>query len=42
VALTGFGQSADRDKALEAGFDEHMVKPVDIALLQVLFDKLSR
>ncbi|MCA9012579.1 MAG: response regulator, partial [Planctomycetaceae bacterium] len=42
VALTGFGQSADRDKALEAGFDEHMVKPVDIALLQVLFDNLSQ
>jgi PAS domain S-box-containing protein len=42
VALTGFGQSADREKAFEAGFDEHMVKPVDIALLQVLFDKLSR
>lgn len=42
VALTGFGQSADRDKALEAGFDEHMVKPVDIALLQVLFDNLSK
>lgn len=42
VALTGFGQSADRDKALEAGFDEHMIKPVDIALLQSLFDKLTR
>jgi PAS domain S-box-containing protein len=41
VALTGFGQSADRDKALAAGFDEHMVKPVDLALLQVLFDSLS-
>ena len=40
VALTGFGQSADRDKALEAGFDEHMVKPVDIDLLQVLFNRL--
>ncbi len=34
VALTGFGQSSDRDKALGAGFDEHMVKPVDIALLR--------
>ncbi len=42
VALTGFGQSADRNKALESGFDEHMVKPVDIARLQVLFDKLSK
>jgi len=41
VALTGFGQSADREKALQAGFDEHMIKPVDIAALQALFEKLS-
>jgi signal transduction histidine kinase len=30
VALTGFGQHRDRDKAIEAGFDVHMVKPVDL------------
>ena len=42
VALTGFGQPSDRDKALEAGFHEHMLKPVDIAALQSLFEKLSR
>ena len=30
VALTGFGQESDRDKALKAGFDEHLVKPVDL------------
>ncbi len=42
VALTGFGQAADRDKALEAGFDEHMIKPVDIELLQSLFSHLTR
>ncbi len=41
VAVTGFGQSSDREKALEAGFNEHMVKPVDIAVLQSLFDKLT-
>jgi CheY-like chemotaxis protein len=40
VALTGFGQSSDRDRALEAGFDEHMVKPVDIALLRELFERI--
>ncbi len=28
VALTGYGQTADRLEALKAGFDEHMVKPV--------------
>ncbi|HUJ27703.1 MAG TPA: CHASE domain-containing protein [Myxococcales bacterium] len=30
VALTGFGQESDREKALKAGFDEHLVKPVDL------------
>jgi len=29
VALTGWGQASDRARALEAGFDEHWVKPVD-------------
>jgi len=28
IALTGYGQQSDRDMALEAGFDEHVVKPV--------------
>ena len=30
VALTGFGQETDRTRALQAGFDEHLVKPVDL------------
>ena len=34
IALTGYGQRADRELALEAGFDEHLVKPVDIANLE--------
>jgi CheY-like chemotaxis protein len=29
VALTGWGQDEDRQQAQEAGFDVHMVKPVD-------------
>jgi CheY-like chemotaxis protein len=29
LALTGFGQPDDRQKALDAGFDEHLVKPLD-------------
>lgn len=41
VALTGFGQTADREKALAAGFDEHMIKPVDVVVLQALFERLS-
>ncbi len=29
VALTGYGASADRQQALEAGFDAHLVKPIE-------------
>jgi two-component system CheB/CheR fusion protein len=29
VALTGYGQAADQRAAIEAGFDEHVVKPMD-------------
>ena len=31
VALTGWGQQEDRRKSQEAGFDHHLVKPVDPA-----------
>jgi CheY-like chemotaxis protein len=40
--MTGYGQAADRDKALEAGFDEHLVKPVDVQQLQRLFQERSQ
>ena len=30
VALTGWGQDADRRRSLEAGFDAHLVKPLDL------------
>ena len=33
VALTGYGQAEDRQKAAAAGFDSHMTKPVDPAKL---------
>ena len=37
VALTGYGQPDDRRQALEAGFDAHLVKPVEpSALLAVI------
>jgi CheY-like chemotaxis protein len=29
IALTGYGQESDRARAREAGFDEHLTKPVD-------------
>ena len=34
IALTGWGQEGTRRKALEAGFDFHAVKPVDIDVLK--------
>jgi CheY-like chemotaxis protein len=36
IAITGYGQPHDRWRALEAGFDVHLVKPVDPDLLQEL------
>jgi CheY-like chemotaxis protein len=36
VAMTGFGQASDRRRALDAGFDAHLVKPADVnALIEV-------
>ena len=36
VALTGWGQEEDRRRSQEAGFDHHLVKPVEMADLQML------
>jgi CheY-like chemotaxis protein len=35
-AVTGYGQDADRQRALEAGFERHMTKPVDLMRLEML------
>jgi CheY-like chemotaxis protein len=34
IAVTGYGQDADRLQSQEAGFDYHLVKPVDAQKLQ--------
>lgn len=34
IAVTGYGQAADRQRSLEAGFDHHLVKPVSIDEIQ--------
>jgi CheY-like chemotaxis protein len=36
VALTGWGQEEDRRRSQEAGFDHHLVKPVDLGELREL------
>ena len=36
VALTGYGQEEDKRRALSAGFDQHLIKPVDVERLQSL------
>ena len=41
VAMTGYGRPEDRQRALEAGFDAHLVKPVDFDELSRLLDRLS-
>jgi CheY-like chemotaxis protein len=33
VALTGWGQAADRERSRAAGFDYHLIKPADVAAL---------
>jgi CheY-like chemotaxis protein len=33
VAVTGYGQDSDRARARDAGFDRHLVKPVDVGQL---------
>jgi PAS domain S-box-containing protein len=33
IAVTGYGRPQDREQALEAGFDHHLVKPVDMRRL---------
>jgi CheY-like chemotaxis protein len=42
VALTGYGQAEDRDRARAAGFDDHLTKPITgRALRRALDDRPS-
>ena len=41
IALTGWGQEDDRRRSKDAGFDGHMVKPVDHAELMKLLEELG-
>jgi CheY-like chemotaxis protein len=40
IALTGWGQEQDRRQSKDAGFDHHLVKPVDPKALMTLISEL--
>jgi CheY-like chemotaxis protein len=40
IAVTGYGQVSDRERTRAAGFDAHIVKPVDMPRLMNLLDDL--
>jgi PAS domain S-box-containing protein len=42
IAATGYGQDADRKRSEEAGFDYHLVKPIDPEKLQTVLELLGR
>jgi PAS domain S-box-containing protein len=42
VALTGWGQDEHRRRSQEAGFDHHLVKPVEPATLEKLLESVAR
>ena len=41
VALTGYGREEDKRKARAAGFDDHLVKPVDMKELRALLQRVG-
>lgn len=41
VALTGWGTDDDRRRAMEAGFNHHLTKPVDLSVLEEMLQKLQ-
>ena len=42
IAVTGWGQEEDKRKSKEAGFDQHMVKPIDLRALMKLLSELEK
>ncbi|MFO0664003.1 MAG: ATP-binding protein [Polyangiaceae bacterium] len=42
VAVTGYGQQSDKRKAEEAGFDAHLVKPVQISVVAKLISEYKK
>ncbi|NJO12209.1 MAG: response regulator [Gammaproteobacteria bacterium] len=42
IAITGWGQEEDRQRAIDAGFDHHLTKPVDPGELELLLGDFAR
>lgn len=42
IAMTGWGQPEDLQRSKEAGFDDHLVKPIDLSKLSVLIGAVPR
>jgi len=42
VAVTGWGQEEDRLRAVEAGFDQHLVKPISAEMVESLLRSVGR
>jgi CheY-like chemotaxis protein len=40
IAVTGWGQESDRLRSQEAGFDRHLVKPIDLEVLEQILSAL--
>ncbi len=41
IALTGYGRDEDRQKSNDAGFDHHLVKPVELDVLRQLLERVA-
>jgi CheY-like chemotaxis protein len=39
IAVTGWGQKADKDRAAASGFDHHFTKPIEPTVLSALLQK---
>jgi CheY-like chemotaxis protein len=41
IAVTGYGQEEDRRRSIEAGFDDHIVKPLNFAELKNILSEIT-
>ena len=41
IALSGYGEDEDRRRSQKAGFDHHLVKPVDFEIVRTLLAKIA-